>query len=169
MEYVIELDKKIILPNGRVVKPILLQYNVECPYRICDAIFMNYDQVCKEVEKWKSLNDRGFDEAYLIAANLLLNNLRILHENGILHNAIHEQNYTWALELVDFELACSTKHPYESEEDQRHVKDLFSREIIQTYVIIIYIAGVLGENVNFKKLDAIFSEYGFELADYKVK
>ena len=40
----------------------------------------------------------------MIAADLLLHNLQILHKNEILHNAISEQNYTWALELLDFEL-----------------------------------------------------------------
>ena len=45
MEYVLELDKKVNLPNGHMIKPCLLQYDVECPYRICDAAFMTQDQI----------------------------------------------------------------------------------------------------------------------------
>ena len=42
MEYVLELDVELDLPNGHKVKPCLLQYDVECPYRICDAAFMTH-------------------------------------------------------------------------------------------------------------------------------
>ena len=112
MEYVIELEQEILLPNGHTLKPVLLQYDIECPYRICDAPFMTSEQIQTEVAKWEKMNERGFDKAYLIAANVLIRNLRILHDHDILHNAIHEQNYTWALELLDFELACSPAHPY---------------------------------------------------------
>ena len=105
----------------------------------------------------------------MIAANVLIRNLRIMHDNNILHNAIHEQNYTWALELLDFELACSPAHPYSSEDDIRHVKDLFPREILQTYVIINYIAAVLHEEIDFKKVDNLFAEYGFDIGQYEIK
>lgn len=169
MEYVLELDKEITLPNGLTLKPVLLQYSVECPYRICDAPFMSHEQIDSEISKWRNFNERNFDRLYLIAANIMIRNLRILHDSGVLHNAIHEQNYTWALELLDFELACSAKHPYSNEDDVRHVKDLFHREIIQTYVIINYIASVLGEDIDFAKVDALFAEYGFDLANYVVK
>lgn len=126
MEYVMELVEDVLLPSGHTLKPVLLQYNVECPYRISDAPFMRLEQIHAEVAKWEKMNDLGFERSYLIAANVLVRNLRILHDNGILHNAIIEQNYTWALELVDFELACSPKHPYLNDDDRRHVKDLFS-------------------------------------------
>ncbi len=168
MEYVIELEREVLLPNGHTIKPVLLQYDVECPYRICDAAFMTQEQIQGEVAKWEKMNDRGYNKAYLIAANVLVRNLRVLHDHKILHNAIHEQNYTWALELLDFELACSPAHPYSNENDQRHVKDLFPREIIQTYVIINYIAGVLREEMDFAIVDAIFAEYGFDLQQYAV-
>lgn len=168
MEYVLQLDEEITLPSGHTLKPVLLQYDVECPWRISDAPFMSQKQIRKEVYKWERLNDKGYEEDYLIAANVLVRNLRILHDNGILHNAIHEQNYTWALELLDFELACSPAHPYDREDDRRHVKNLFSREITQTYNVINYIAGVLNEKVDFKKLDCLFSEYGFELKQYAI-
>lgn len=168
MEYVLELDKKIILPNGHDLKPTLLQYNVECPYRISDAVFMTQDQIQEEVAKWKLMNECLYNKAHLIAANVLIRNLRILHDHNILHNAISEQNYTWALELLDFELACSPSHPYTCEDDMRHVKDLFPREILQTYVIINYIAGVLREEIVFEEIDALFAKYGFELRQYSL-
>jgi hypothetical protein len=166
MEYVIEIENEIQLPNGHVVKPVLLQYDVECPYRICDAAFMSKEQIETEVIKWGKVNVKSFSKAHMIAANVLIKNLRILHDHQILHNAISEQNYTWALELVDFELACSPTHPYTSEDDMRHVKDLFPREIMQTYVIINYIAGVLGENIDYIEIDNLFTEYGFNLKQY---
>ncbi len=168
MEYVLELDVKITLPNGHKVKPCLLQYDVECPYRICDAAFMTQEQIHTEVAKWEKMNGHGYNKAHMIAANVLIRNLRVLHDHDILHNAISEQNYTWALELLDFELACSPAHPYTSEDDMRHVKDLFPREIIQTYVIINYIAGVLREEIDFAEVDALFAEYGFNLKQFVV-
>lgn len=168
MEYVLELDVEISLPNGHIVKPTLLQYDVECPYRICDAAFMTQEQIQSEVTKWYEINERGYTKAHMIAANVLIHNLRILHDHNILHNAIHEQNYTWALEMLDFELACSPSHPYTSEDDMRHVKDLFPREIIQTYVIINYIAGVLREEIDYAEVDALFANYGFNLKQYAV-
>ena len=168
MEYVLELDVEIELLNGHKVKPCLLQYDVECPYRICDAAFMTQEQILAEVAKWEKMNERGCDKAHMIAANVLIRNLRILHDHNILHNAIHEQNYTWALELLDFELSCSPSHPYSREDDMRHVKDLFPREIMQTYVIINYIAGVLREEIDYVKIDALFAEYGFDMKKYVV-
>lgn len=168
MEYVLELQTEVQLTNGHILKPVLLQYDVECPYRISDAPFMTQEQINKEVLKWEKMNDKGYDKSYLIAADVLIRNLRILHDHQILHNAISEQNYTWALELLDFELACSPTHPYTSEDDQRHVKDLFPREILHTYNIINYIAGVLHEDINYATVDALFKEYGFDLQQYKV-
>ena len=169
MEYVLELDVELNLSNGHKIKPCMLQYDVECPFRICDAAFMTREQIMSEVAKWEKMNDRGYTKSYMIAANVLIRNLRILHDHEILHNAIHEQNYTWALELLDFELACSPSHPYGSEDDMRHVKDLFPREIMQTYVIINYIAGVLREEIDFAGVDALFREYGFDLDVYRVE
>ena len=168
MEYVLELDMEIALPNGHRIKPCLLQYDVECPYRICDAAFMTQEQIWSEVAKWENMNERGYDMTHMIVANVLIRNLRVLHDHDILHNAISEQNYTWALELLDFELACSPAHPYTSKDDMRHVKDLFPREIMQTYVVINYIAGVLRENIDFEKVDELFTEYGFGLKQFVV-
>ena len=168
MEYVLELNYEIRLPSGRIVKPILLQYDVECPCRISDATFMTKDQIQAEVQKWGKMNERGYNTAHMIAANVLIRNLRIMHDRQVLHNAIHEQNYTWALELLDFEIACTPTHPYSSEDDMRHVKDLFSREMIHTYVIINYIAGALREDIDYAAVDALFKDYGFNLHQYDV-
>ena len=168
MQYVIEVDLEISLPNGHKVKPTLLQYDVECPYRICDAPFMKQEQIQSEVQKWEEINEHGYDKYHIMAADVLIRNLRLLHDNNILHNAIHEQNYTWALELLDFELACSPKHPYAKEDYQRHVKDLLPREIIQTYIIINYIAGVLKEEIDFAEIDSLFAKYDFNLKQFNI-
>lgn len=166
MEYVIELEDSVTLPTGHQIHPVLLQYEVECPYRINDAAFMSKRDIELFVSKWSS--EHPYEHKYLIAAERLINNLRILHDSDILHNAITTHNITWSLELLDFELACSPKMPYDKEEQQRHVKDLFSREIIGTYQIIIYIAGVLGEDTNDSYIERMFADYGFNIADYKV-
>lgn len=165
MEYVIQLKKEITLGNGHRLKPVLLQYSVECPYRICDAAFPQYSSTIKsEISKWEKYNDLGIDKYHLIAANVLIKNLKILHTNNILHNAINFQNYTWALELLDFELACSPSYPYTKEDDQRHVKDFFNREILYTYEIIKYIACFLSEPIDYKLIDSLFKMYGFDLS-----
>ncbi|MBO7467536.1 MAG: hypothetical protein J6T94_07655 [Bacteroidaceae bacterium] len=166
MQYVIELNREISLTTGHILKPVLLQYDVECPFRISDAPFMTKEQIYVEVAKWEKLNKKGFNKKHLIAAEVLIKNLRILHDNEILHNAISEQNYTWALELLDFELACSRSHPYSKEDDRKHVKDLFPREILYSYVVINYIAGVLKENIDFAVIDSMFNEYGFDLKQF---
>ncbi len=168
MEYVLELDEKITLANGHQLKPFLLQYIVECPYRICDVPFMENKQIADEVNKWRNLNDRGYNSSHMIAANVLIRNLRIMHDHDILHNAIHSQNYTWALELLDFELACSPRYPYDSEDDRRHAKDYLPREIVQTYEIINYIAWCLRERIDYMVVDALFKDYGFDLSEYKL-
>lgn len=170
MEYVLELDKEIKIHGiNSSLKPVLLQYNVECPYRICDAAFMKSTQITREVLKWEKMNDKGFDKAYQIAANVLIKNLRLMHDHGILHNAIHNQNYTWALELLDFELAHSPNYPYSKEDDVRHVRDLLPREIIQTYEVINYIAWCLEEEIDYKAIDSLFKDYGYDLEIYKCK
>lgn len=161
MEYVLELDMEVQLANGSRLKPVLLQYDVACPYRICDAAFMERAQIMQEVAKWP--NPKGYKENYMVAAEILISNLRKLHDAKILHNAIHNQNYTWALELLDFELAHSPAHPYTTEDEARHIPSLFPREIIHTYQIINYIGWVLKEQINYKRLDALFDEYGFEI------
>jgi hypothetical protein len=166
MEFVLKLDYPIKFKNQtEIVYPYLLQYNVECPYRICDAAFMEEWAIAYEVLQWQKLNERNFKENYLIAANVLIKNLRIMHSNNILHNAIHIQNYTWALELLDFELARTPSFPY-SEADEKQFPVLYHREIVQTYEVINYIAWVLRETIDYRQIDTLFTEYGFDLKQY---
>lgn len=162
MEYVMEILYNMHL-NGKIIRPYLLQYSVECPYRINDAPFVSRSIIEGEIEKWNAFNEFGHKKFYLIAAEILVKNLYILHSNSILHNAIHVQNYTWALELLDFELSHTPAYPYDSEDAVRHVKTLFTREIIQTYEIINYIAYVTCESIDFFEIESIFSKYGFDL------
>lgn len=165
MECVLELDYPIyIAQTDTTVKPVLLQYNVECPYRICDAPFMERLQIEAEVAKWQQYNSKGYSKSHEIAADILIGNLRTMHDHEVLHNAIHEQNYTWALELLDFELTRTPQHPYEKEDYERHAPSLYNREVIQTYVIINYIAGVLREKVNFADIDRMWRDYGFDIS-----
>ncbi len=169
MECVFELDYPIfIAQTDTTIKPAILQYSVECPYRICDAAFMERNQIDAEVAKWQQYNKKGFSRNHMIAAEVLISNLRTMHDHEVLHNAIHEQNYTWALELLDFELCRTPQHPYEKADYERHVPSLYSREVIQTYVIINYIAGVLREEVNYADIDALFAEYGFDVSKFSV-
>ena len=169
MQYVIELSPWCLV-NGQNEKihPCLLQYLVKCPYRIEDAPFIPYSIIQSEVKKWNKLNIKAHNQAYLIAAEVIANNLRLMHEHKILHNAISINNYTWALELLDFELSCSPSHPYSEEYSRMQAESLFGREIIYAYQIILYIAGVLNERVDFHKIDRIFLENGFEISRFLV-
>lgn len=167
MECVLELDYPIYIPQTQeTINPCLLQYSVECPWRIADAGFMTQDQIWAEVAKWERMNDKCFKDEYLIAANVLIRNLQTLHDNGVLHNALTYENLTWALELLDFELCHTLQHPYDKEDYVRHVHVLFDREIIDTYKLINYIAGVLRQQIDFQKVDDLFAEYGFDLNNY---
>lgn len=165
MQYVIELNKKLNLPTGHILKPVLLQYDVECPYRINDALFIENSTIQSYVKKWPDIH---YKDKYLAASEVLINNLRILHDNNILHNAITTHNITWALELLDFELACSPVHPYDTEDEQRHVKDLFAREIISTYEIINVIASILHESIDYQEVERIFKKYDFNISQYSI-
>lgn len=167
MECVLELDMTIHIEQTNVdIKPCLLQYSVECPYRIADAGFMNKSQIMQEVEKWQVYNLKENRKNHLIAADVLINNLHIMHDKGVLHNALTYENLTWALELLDFELTHTPQHPYDNEDYIRHVPTLFDREIIDTYKLIIYIAGVLHEDVDYKMIDEKFLEFGFDINKY---
>lgn len=161
MEAIIELDFPIHI-NKEVIKPILLQYSVECPFRISDAPFISKRQISQYMKEWKKLDKWNCKHFYEIASHILISNLRILHDNKILHNALTSQNLTWALELLDFELASSPRFPYEKEDYKRHVPDLFNREIIFTYQIILDIAWILRERPDYAYLDSLFRDYGFD-------
>lgn len=167
MECVLELDIPLYLDNnGTEVKPYLLQYNVECPYRIADWKY-RYDQnFSDEINKWDRMNDHNFKKNHLVAANVLIRNLHILHENNILHNAITPENITWALELVDFEITHTPQHPYDNKKDVEMIQKLYPREILDTYKIIDRIAFQLDEEVDNDTIEGLFKEYGFDLSEY---
>ena len=169
MECVLELDYPIHIAQTDVdLKPVLLQYDVECPYRIADTPFMEKELIRAEIEKWQQYNRKGYSDNYLIAAEMLISNLRIMHDHEVLHNALTYENLTWALELLDFELCRTPQHPYTKGDYERHVCNLYDREVIDTYKIIIYIAGCLRETVDFKKVDVLFKDYGFNLEKFEL-
>ena len=169
MEYVLEIDKQIkINSTGETFRTCLLQYNVECPYRVCDFAFMPKDWFQQEIIKWQAMNEKCFKNNYLIAANVLIRNLRIMHDNHVMHNSIHIQNYTWALELLDFESSRTDKTPYSNNEYERNVLLLITGEIIKTYEIINYIAWCLNEDFKYNLIDKIFEEYGFDLKAFSI-
>lgn len=167
MECVLELDYPMyIRETNTTLNPVILQYNVECPYRISDSCFMEHSLIEKEVAKWQKYNLKGFKKNHEIAADIMISNLRKLHSNNVLHNALNEQNYTWALELLDFELTRTPQHPYSKSDYERHVSSLYDREIIYTYVVINYIAGVLREEIDFVAIDNLWKEYGFDISKF---
>ena len=166
MDSVIELDIQLF-DKDTIIKPCLLQYEVECPYRISDYPFMPYSALKNAIASWRNL-DSKYSELYLIAAEVLVRNLRILHNNKVMHNALHVQNYTWALELLDFESSRTEKYPYSNPEYEQNVLMLINLEIMETYEIINYIGWCLGENIDYMKIDNIFKDYGFYLNNYKL-
>lgn len=167
MEAVLELNIQL-KDKDSYIRPYLLQYEVECPYRLCDFPFMSRNNFKNSVKSWLKMGS-SYTEPYLIAADILIRNLQILHKNKIMHNAIHIQNYTWALELLDFESARTEKHPYTNSEYENNVLLLMNGEIMKTYEIINYIGWCVGEIVDYKKIDRIFSYYGYNLEQYKLE
>ena len=86
-----------------------------------------------------------------------------MHDHHIMHNAIHVQNHTWALELLDFESSRTPGHPYDSLEYEKHVPQLMEGEVIQTYEVINYIAWCLGEKIDNPRVNNLFMEHDFKL------
>lgn len=166
MHAVLELDIQLI-DKGTFFYPCLLQYEVECPYRLCDYPFMPSRTFEKIVTSWKKMESK-YSESYLIAAEVLVRNLQILHDNRIMHNALHVQNYTWALELLDFESSRTEHYPYSNIEYEKNALMLMDGEIMKTYEIINYIGWCLGGNIDYAKIDSIFRDYGFNLSNYKI-
>ena len=162
MDAVIELAHERIIGHS-IYTPYLLQYSVKCPYRISDAPFMDVSLIKDFTAEWDTLNRYCYKEKYLIAADILYGYLKIMHGNKFLHNALTSQNITWNLELLDFELACSPSYPYSETDSKRHIIDLFEREAIHVYQIILDIANILREEVNFTLLKDIMNGYGFKL------
>jgi len=164
MQYVLSIDANII-KNGEKCQAALLQYSVECPYRITDFGFIPKHILKRTIAKWGN----KYQQKHLHAAFVLVNNLRILHEHKVLHNAMHPQNYTWALELLDFEASRSIKYPYNNTEYEAYVPMLSEAEVIQTYEIINYIAWCLGEKPNYIAIENIFRDNGFRLKELQLK
>lgn len=164
MEYVLSLDANII-QGGKQCQAALLQYSVECPYRICDFGFIPKEELLKTISRWSGVHL----QKHLYAAEILVENLRILHHNNIMHNAMHPQNYTWALELVDFEASRTDTYPYDNADYEEYVPMLIKIEVIQTYEIVNYIAWCLGEIPDYCTIEKIFQNKGFEIKELQVK
>jgi len=162
MEYVLSLPYNTIF-NGQKDKAALLQYSVECPYRIVDFAFVPKRLLYTHILNWKPINTHINAAKHIIAADILFYNLSVLHTNGILHNAMTPQNYTWALELVDFEASHTPKTPFGTQQYQSYIPMLMDMEIIQTYEIVNYIAWCLNETPNYKKIEDILHYYKFDL------
>lgn len=158
MECVLDLDKQI---GGQsvVCHAALLQYSVECPYRICDIAFAPRTSIEIAIKSWDSPHSHMYH--YLDAAEILVRNLEVLHSNSIMHNSMHTQNYTWALELLDFEASRTNNHPYDNPEYEEHVPELIKAEIIQTYEIINYIAWCLANQLSTQQSTQYFWTMGF--------
>ncbi len=166
MEYVLELEENVMLTNGYYTKPILLQYTVECPYRICDFDLMEKEEFKDVVKKWEYLNDKGYEFSHLIAADILVHNMRIMQDNNILHSPEHIHKYTWALELLDLETVDAQES--HAEVGRGAIKDLLSCEVSSICEIIGHVAKCLREQIDVEKVNAIFKEYGFDFAEYKL-
>lgn len=161
MEAVFTLEPLTIRSFGmsKTVNPTILQYNVLCPYRLADIPFLSRNTVKKYLKLWFNFSEEK--EFHCIAAEIFLKNLKVMREHDVLHNAIHSQNYTLALELVDFELSRSPITPYGSPEDEKNYPHLMDREIIQSLEIVNYVAFQLDESLNVKKLNKLMLKYGF--------
>lgn len=168
MHCVIELEEPIIVSTSPVtiLNPVLLQYDVACPYRISDAPFISKDIIHNESNNWCIMDYPANSPKHVLAADTLIRNLKNMHDHGFLHNAITVQNYTWALELLDFEMATSPEYPYEEGVNSELIMSLFNREILHTYQIIVYIANVLNEKVDYGIIDNLFYKYGMDLRDF---
>lgn len=162
MEYVLQLHDYITIDDSHRITPYLLQYDVICPFRITDFPFIPEDTIIEALNTWDELNDYDFKQKYMVAAYVLIKNLKILRDNNVLHNALHAQNYTWALELLDFESSRSDIYPYESSDYESWVPSLREAEIIQTYEVINYIAWCMKENVDHSKIMNLFKYFGIE-------
>jgi hypothetical protein len=145
------------------INPIILQYTVKCPFRLADIPYMNKNKVYDFVGNWKNNFKSKYDKLHCIAAEVMLRNIRIMHENETLHNSISIQNYTLLLELVDFETSRTPQTNYSSKEDENNWQVLKKREVIQTLEIINYLAFIFKEKIEVKKLNNIMKINGFEI------
>ena len=170
-EYVLELvnDIEFESDEDKSTKLALLQYSVESPYRICDFPFMPDGWIKKELERWDELDVNHLNERYLIATDVIIRNIRIMREHGAMHNAIHTQNFTWALELLDFESGRTNNYPYFNPEYESFVPELREAECAQAYEVSNYIAWCTGEKIDYSKVDKVMEENGFSLKKRNAK
>lgn len=162
MHGVLALDRTIV-QDGKEKQAALLQYSVECPYRISDFGFILRSELDRYVSKWNA----SPSHKYLYAAEVLVRNLRLLHDHHVMHNAMYPQNYTWALELLDFEASRTDTYSYDNPYYEACVPMLLEAEIVQTFEIINYIAWCLGETPNYPAIESIFGNYGYRLNELK--
>lgn len=164
MEAVYTLEEHGIRFSNHVekIEPTILQYNVLCPYRIADIPFLSKELVFTFINSWGDLFQNIHQEKHCTAAEVLIKNINVMHKNYVLHNAIHSQNYTLSLELLDFELSRTPLTPYDSENDELCYKKLQKRELIQSLEIIAQIAYYFKENVNNNVLRQIMIRNGYE-------
>lgn len=163
MESVYSLKAQPINMTNEIkhIQPHILQYSVRCPYRIADIPFLSNKTITKFTEDWHTLTDENYTDLHCIATDIFLKNTRIMHDYNVLHNAIHSQNYSLSLELLDFELSRTPVTPYENSEDENHYETLKSREIIQSLEIVNQIAFFFKEKINLKTLERIFEKYNY--------
>jgi hypothetical protein len=164
MEAVYTLKEESVRFSNCINKlnPTLLQYSVLCPYRIADIPFLSKALVTSFVKNWANTFNDENDDLHCIAANILLKNIKIMHENNVLHNAIHSQNYSLSLELLDFELSRTPLTPYDNDVDEQSFEKLQKREIIQSLEVVNQIAFYFKENINNQILRKIMIKYGYE-------
>lgn len=164
MEAVFTLTDEELKFSNKVEKitPNILQYSVECPFRLADIPFLKKETVFQYVSNWRDMFESDYKKLHCIVADVLLRNIRLMHKNNVLHNAIHSQNYTLCLELLDFELARTPMTPYELVEDETNYKKMQNREIIQSLEIVNQVCHFLNEVIDVKNLKKIMVKNGFE-------
>jgi len=168
MEAVYSLEKQTIntLDQKYEIEPFILQYNVECPYRIADLPYISNNLKNKFIKTWATKTNDNYKDYHCMAADIMLQNTHKMHSNGVLHNAIHNQNYSLSLELLDFELARTPDSPYGSSIDEEKFEILQKREVIQSLEIVNYVAFHFNEKINIKVLKTILRKYGYSKLNY---
>jgi hypothetical protein len=164
MDAVFSIEPQLIRFSNHVseIEPIILQYNVICPYRISDIPFLSKELVLSFIDNWTNIFEIKHSEIHCNAAEVLLSNIKIMHENEVLHNSIHSQNYSLSLELLDFELSRTPLTPYNDFVDEKTYIKLKKREIIQSLEIVHQIAFYFKETINNKILRQIMIKNSFE-------
>ncbi len=164
MDAIYSLSSENLIFDNKIeyIKPNILQYSVECPYRIADIPFLSKKTINQYISKWYKKFNSNHDKLHCIATDVLLKNIRTMHDNKVLHNAIHSQNYSLSLELLDFELSRTPITPYESVADETFFLELQKREVIQSLEIVNQLCYFLKEKIEIKEINKIMGKYGYE-------